>query len=53
MNDVINDLFIVAKALSSVPSTAAFDKNPQSRERGITLDLGENKINTIIQISKV
>ena len=30
----------VAKALSTVTSTAAFDKNPQSRERGITLDLG-------------
>ncbi|CAI8054509.1 Selenocysteine-specific elongation factor [Geodia barretti] len=30
----------LAKALSSVASTASFDKNPQSRERGITLDLG-------------
>lgn len=30
-----------AKALSTVASTAAFDKNPQSRERGITLDLGK------------
>lgn len=30
----------LAKALSSVSSTAAFDKNPQSQERGITLDLG-------------
>lgn len=29
-----------AKALSTVASTAAFDKNPQSQERGITLDLG-------------
>lgn len=27
-------------ALSSTASTAAFDKNPQSKERGITLDLG-------------
>lgn len=26
--------------MSTVTSTAAFDKNPQSRERGITLDLG-------------
>ena len=26
--------------LSSVSSTASFDKNPQSKERGITLDLG-------------
>ncbi|KAK4877763.1 hypothetical protein RN001_010269 [Aquatica leii] len=30
----------LAKALSQVASTAAFDKNPQSKERGITLDLG-------------
>lgn len=30
----------LAKALSSVASTACFDKNPQSKERGITLDLG-------------
>ena len=30
----------LSKALSTVASTAAFDKNPQSRERGITLDLG-------------
>lgn len=30
----------IAKALSRVASTAAFDKNPQSQERGITLDLG-------------
>ncbi len=30
----------LAKALSSVASTASFDKNPQSKERGITLDLG-------------
>ena len=29
-----------AKLLSNTPSTACFDKNPQSRERGITLDLG-------------
>lgn len=29
-----------AKALSTVASTASFDKNPQSKERGITLDLG-------------
>ena len=27
-------------ALSTLLSTAALDKNPQSRERGITLDLG-------------
>ncbi|KAJ7999169.1 hypothetical protein DPEC_G00212610 [Dallia pectoralis] len=30
----------LARVLSSTSSTAAFDKNPQSRERGITLDLG-------------
>lgn len=30
----------LAKALSTIASTAAFDKNPQSQERGITLDLG-------------
>ena len=30
----------LAKSLSTTASTAAFDKNPQSKERGITLDLG-------------
>jgi len=30
----------LAKALSTERSTACFDKNPQSQERGITLDLG-------------
>lgn len=30
----------LSKALSTVSSTAAFDKNPQSMERGMTLDLG-------------
>jgi len=30
----------LAKALSTLASTASFDKNPQSQERGITLDLG-------------
>ena len=30
----------LAKALSTIGSTAGFDKNPQSKERGITLDLG-------------
>lgn len=30
----------LAKRLSSISSTASFDKNPQSQERGITLDLG-------------
>lgn len=30
----------LAKALSEIASTAAFDKSPQSQERGITIDLG-------------
>ena len=30
----------IVKRLSSIASTACFDKNPQSRERGITIDLG-------------
>ena len=30
----------LSKILSSISSTASFDKNPQSKERGITLDLG-------------
>jgi selenocysteine-specific elongation factor len=30
----------LAKRLSTIASTASFDKNPQSKERGITLDLG-------------
>ena len=30
----------LAKAISTVASTACFDKNPQSKERGITIDLG-------------
>lgn len=30
----------LAKLLSQIGSTASFDKNPQSRQRGITLDLG-------------
>ena len=30
----------LCKSLSTVASTASFDKNPQSKERGITLDLG-------------
>ncbi|KAI9034129.1 eukaryotic elongation factor [Hyaloraphidium curvatum] len=30
----------LARALSTVASTAAFDKHPESRRRGITLDLG-------------
>lgn len=30
----------LAKLLSTVASTSAFDKDPQSKKRGITLDLG-------------
>lgn len=30
----------LSKKISSIASTAAFDKNPQSKERGITLDIG-------------
>lgn len=30
----------LAKSLSVIAGTAAFDKNPQSQERGITIDLG-------------
>ncbi|GIY36448.1 selenocysteine-specific elongation factor [Caerostris darwini] len=30
----------LSKALSTIASTASFDKNPQSQERGITIDLG-------------
>jgi selenocysteine-specific elongation factor len=30
----------LCKAMSTVSSTAGFDKSPQSQERGITLDLG-------------
>lgn len=30
----------LCKAISTIGSTAGFDKNPQSKERGITLDLG-------------
>lgn len=30
----------LSKALSMTSSTACFDKNPQSQERGITIDLG-------------
>lgn len=30
----------LSKVLSKISSTACFDKNPQSQERGITLDLG-------------
>ncbi|RWS06646.1 selenocysteine-specific elongation factor-like protein [Dinothrombium tinctorium] len=34
----------LAKVLSTVSSTAAFDKNPQSKQRGITIDLGFSSV---------
>lgn len=45
----------LCKALSSIASTAAFDKNPQSQERGITLDLGFSAmtINENLQVTFV
>ncbi|XP_058834056.1 selenocysteine-specific elongation factor [Topomyia yanbarensis] len=36
----------LAKALSAIASTASFDKNPQSQQRGITLDLGFSALQT-------
>jgi selenocysteine-specific elongation factor len=30
----------ICSSLTSIASTAALDKNPQSKERGITMDLG-------------
>ena len=36
----------LSKAVSTIASTAAFDKNPQSKERGITLDLGFSSFST-------
>lgn len=39
-NDTLRSFLYPAKALSTVASTAAFDKHPQSKARGITLDLG-------------
>lgn len=36
----------LTKILSQTKSTAAFDKNPQSQERGITLDLGFSSFTT-------
>ena len=33
----------LAKSLSHIASTACFDKNPQSKQRGITIDLGIKK----------
>jgi selenocysteine-specific elongation factor len=38
----------LAKALSTTASTAAFDKSPQSQERGITLDLGFSALRTAL-----
>lgn len=41
----------LAKSLSEISSTAAFDKNPQSQERGITLDLGFSSLQTEIPVN--
>ncbi|OQV19801.1 Selenocysteine-specific elongation factor [Hypsibius exemplaris] len=38
----------LCRALSTTSSTASFDKNPQSQERGITLDLGFSSFSTPI-----
>jgi hypothetical protein len=43
----------LAKSLSTIASTACFDKNPQSKQRGITLDLGKRIIIFSISILKV
>lgn len=42
----------LSKALSTVASTACFDKNPQSKERGITLDLGFSSFTVDIEETK-
>ena len=42
----------LSKALSTVASTASFDKNPQSKERGITLDLGFSSFTVEIEDSR-
>ncbi len=41
----------LVKALSTSLSTAALDKNPQSQQRGITLDLGFSAFNVPISES--
>lgn len=38
--DLNDDVVYAVAALSTVLSTASLDKSPQSKERGITLDLG-------------
>lgn len=40
----------LSKSLSTTASTACFDKNPQSKERGITLDLGFSSV--IVDVPK-
>ncbi|GFO12241.1 selenocysteine-specific elongation factor [Plakobranchus ocellatus] len=42
----------LSKVLSTVASTASFDKNPQSRERGITLDLGFSSFTVDVPASR-
>ena len=49
----------LCKVLTQISSTASFDKNPQSKKRGITLDLGfsslivDSKSNEKMQITLV
>jgi selenocysteine-specific elongation factor len=38
----------LCKVLTSIASTASLDKNPQSQERGITIDLGFSALYTLI-----
>jgi selenocysteine-specific elongation factor len=38
----------LCKVLTSIASTASLDKNPQSKERGITIDLGFSALYTHI-----
>jgi selenocysteine-specific elongation factor len=42
----------LAKALSHYGSTAAFDKHPQSQQRGITLDLGFSAFRLSLEMGK-
>ena len=43
----------LCRSLSTVASTACFDKNPQSQERGITLDLGFSSFILPLKTSEV
>ncbi|GJP34603.1 hypothetical protein CLOM_g19027 [Closterium sp. NIES-68] len=41
----------LARALSTLLSTAALDKHPQSAERGITLDLGFSAFQLLLSLA--